>query len=194
MDNKSFNVPHFWLWAHHVFYLCPTIHFTPQYRWPDHRQPQSSLRHDIIASSNFKDKTFSTILAKSFGAGHAVSEMMTSDAKKYLYLPITKRCRYQFWGEFEIAPVSLRKSLAPDPEKNPHFSRSGSPSSCQWGANCRYQYGLPSKKKIVCCQKGRYQWSSHGSALLKDEDLVKDLDAPVNAVRCTVTLKPVWAI
>ncbi|WP_296404041.1 tRNA dihydrouridine synthase DusB [Psychrobacter sp.] len=112
-------------------------------------------------------------LCKSFGAGHAVSEMMTADATLYAH----KKSLFRANFEGEIAPISAQISGA-DVDKIVE--------AAQYQVNNGAQIidinmGCPAKK--VCRKLA-------GSALLKDEDLVaRLLDATVAAVDAPVTLK-----
>ena len=112
-------------------------------------------------------------LAKSFGAGHAVSEMMTSGATLFAHHKTMYRANF----DGEIAPISAQIAGS-DPDKIAEAAR----YQVQNGAQIvDINMGCPAKK---VCQK------LAGSALLKNEDLVKQLlDATVNAVNVPVTLK-----
>lgn len=112
-------------------------------------------------------------LCKSFGAGHAVSEMMTSDATLFAHHKTLYRAN--FTGE--IAPISAQISGS-DPQKLAEAARYQVENGAQI---VDINMGCPAKK--VCKKLA-------GSALLQDEDLVKRLlDATVNAVDVPVTLK-----
>ena len=112
-------------------------------------------------------------LCKSFGAGHAVSEMMTADATLYAH----KKSLFRANFDGEIAPISAQIAGA-DVDKLAE--------AAQYQVNNGAQIidinmGCPAKK--VCRKLA-------GSALLKDEDLVaRLLDATVAAVDAPVTLK-----
>ena len=112
-------------------------------------------------------------LAKSFGAGHAVSEMMTSDATLFAHHKTLYRANF----DGEIAPISAQIAGS-DPEKIAEAARY---QVANGAAIVDINMGCPAKK--VCKKLA-------GSALLQDEDLVKRLlDATVNAVDVPVTLK-----
>lgn len=112
-------------------------------------------------------------LAKSFGAGHAVSEMMTSDATLFAHHKTLYRANF----DGEIAPISAQIAGS-DPDKLADAARYQVANGAQI---VDINMGCPAKK--VCKKLA-------GSALLKDEDLVKRLlDATVNAVDVPVTLK-----
>ena len=118
------------------------------------------------------DRPFRT-LCKYFGAGHAVSEMMTSDqtlrmSKKSLY-------RANFYGE--LAPIAAQIAGS-DPLDLAEAARFQVANGAQI---VDINMGCPAKK--VCNKLA-------GSALLKDEDLVaRILDTVVAAVDVPVTLK-----
>ncbi|MFW2176532.1 MULTISPECIES: tRNA dihydrouridine synthase DusB [unclassified Moraxella] len=112
-------------------------------------------------------------LAKSFGAGHAVSEMMTSDATLFAHHKTLYRANF----DGEIAPISAQIA-GNDPAKIAEAAKYQVANGAQI---VDINMGCPAKK---VCQK------LAGSALLKNEDLVKRLlDATVNAVDVPVTLK-----
>lgn len=112
-------------------------------------------------------------LCKQFGAGHAVSEMMTADSSLFAHQKTLFRANF----EGEIAPISAQIAGA-DPVKIAEAAR----YQVQNGAAIvDINMGCPAKK--VCKKLA-------GSALLQDEDLVKRLlEATVNAVDVPVTLK-----
>lgn len=112
-------------------------------------------------------------LCKSFGAGHAISEMMTSDATLFAHQKTLYRANF----DGEIAPISAQIAGS-DPEKLAEAGR----YQVQNGAQIvDINMGCPAKK--VCKKLA-------GSALLKDLDLVKKLlYAVVEAVDVPVTLK-----
>ena len=112
-------------------------------------------------------------LTKCFGAGHAVSEMMTSDATLFAHQKTLYRANF----DGEIAPISAQIAGS-DPDKLAEAARY---QVANGAAIVDINMGCPAKK--VCKKLA-------GSALLKDEDLVKRLlDAAVNAVDVPVTLK-----
>ena len=126
----------------------------------------------VAPMAGVTDKPF-RMLAKSFGAGHAVSEMMTSDATLFAHHKTLYRANF----EGEIAPISAQIAGS-DPEKIAEAARYQVANGAQI---VDINMGCPAKK--VCKKLA-------GSALLKDEDLVKRLlDATVNAVAVPVTLK-----
>ena len=112
-------------------------------------------------------------LCKSFGAGHAVSEMMTADTTLYA----RKKSLFRANFDGEIAPISAQIAGA-DPDKLGEAARYQLDNGAQI---IDINMGCPAKK--VCRKLA-------GSALLKDEDLVarllhktveavQDYDAPV---------------
>ena len=112
-------------------------------------------------------------LCKSFGAGHAVSEMIIADTA--LYARRKSLYRANFAGE--IAPISAQIAGA-EPDKLAQAARFQVENGAQI---IDINMGCPAKK--VCRKLA-------GSALLKDEDLVvRLLDAAVAAVDVPVTLK-----
>ncbi len=112
-------------------------------------------------------------LCKSFGAGHAISEMMTADASLYA----KKKTLFRANFDGEIAPISAQIAGA-DPEK---LALAGQYQVANGAQIIDINMGCPAKK--VCRKLA-------GSALLKDEDLVKRLlNATVEAVDVPVTLK-----
>jgi tRNA-dihydrouridine synthase B len=132
------------------------------------------LKNNLIVApmAGVTDKPFRQ-LCKKFGAGHAVSEMITSDqslraAKKSLN-------RANFDGE--LAPISAQIAGS-DPAALAEAARYQVANGAQI---IDINMGCPVKK--VCNKLA-------GSALLQDEKLVGDiLDAVVNAVEVPVTLK-----
>lgn len=112
-------------------------------------------------------------LCKQFGAGHAVSEMMTADSTLFARQKTLFRANF----EGEIAPISAQIAGS-DPIKLAEAAR----YQVQNGAAIvDINMGCPAKK--VCKKLA-------GSALLQDEDLVKRLlEATVNAIDVPVTLK-----
>ncbi len=118
------------------------------------------------------DRPFRT-LCKYFGAGHAVSEMMTSDQT----LRMTKKSLYRANFDGELAPISAQIAGS-EPEQLAEAARYQVSNGAQI---VDINMGCPAKK--VCNKLA-------GSALLKDEDLVaRILDAVVAAVDVPVTLK-----
>ena len=112
-------------------------------------------------------------LCKSFGAGHAVSEMIIADTALYA----RKKSLYRANFDNEIAPISAQIAGA-EPDKLAKAARYQIDNGAQI---IDINMGCPAKK--VCRKLA-------GSALLQDEDLVaRLLDAAVNAVDAPVTLK-----
>ena len=112
-------------------------------------------------------------LCKSFGAGHAVSEMIIADTALYA----RKKSLYRANFDGEIAPISAQIAGA-EPDKLAQAARYQIDNGAQI---IDINMGCPAKK--VCRKLA-------GSALLQDEDLVaRLLDAAVNAVDAPVTLK-----
>ncbi|MBH0005925.1 tRNA dihydrouridine synthase DusB [Psychrobacter sp. SWN149] len=112
-------------------------------------------------------------LCKSFGAGHAVSEMIIADTALYA----RKKSLYRANFDNEIAPISAQIAGA-EPDKLAQAARYQIDNGAQI---IDINMGCPAKK--VCRKLA-------GSALLQDEDLVaRLLDATVNAVNAPVTLK-----
>ncbi|MEG1856141.1 MAG: tRNA dihydrouridine synthase DusB [Acinetobacter sp.] len=112
-------------------------------------------------------------LCKYFGAGHAVSEMMTSDQT----LRMSKKSLYRANFDGEIAPISAQIAGS-DPLDLAEAARYQVANGAQI---VDINMGCPARK--VCNKLA-------GSALLKDEDLVaRILDTVVAAVDVPVTLK-----
>ena len=112
-------------------------------------------------------------LCKSFGAGHAVSEMIIADTALYA----RKKSLYRANFDNEIAPISAQIAGA-EPDKLAEAARYQIDNGAQI---IDINMGCPAKK--VCRKLA-------GSALLQDEDLVaRLLDAAVGAVDAPVTLK-----
>lgn len=112
-------------------------------------------------------------LCKYFGAGHAVSEMMTADKT----LRMSKKSLYRANFDGEIAPISAQIAGS-DPIELAEAARYQVANGAQI---VDINMGCPAKK--VCNKLA-------GSALLQDEDLVaRILDSVVNAVDVPVTLK-----
>ena len=132
------------------------------------------LSNNLIVApmAGVTDRPFRS-LCKYFGAGHAVSEMMTADKT----LRMSKKSLYRANFEGEIAPISAQIAGS-DPEQLAEAAR----YQVQNGAQIvDINMGCPAKK--VCNKLA-------GSALLQDEDLVaRILDTVVAAVDVPVTLK-----
>lgn len=126
----------------------------------------------VAPMAGVTDRPFRT-LCKHFGAGHAVSEMMTADAT--LYAQKKSMFRANFDGE--LAPVSAQIAGS-EPEQLAQAARYQVANGAQI---VDINMGCPAKK--VCRKLA-------GSALLKDEALVQRiLEAVVTAVDVPVTLK-----
>jgi tRNA-dihydrouridine synthase B len=133
-----------------------------------------TLANNLIVApmAGVTDKPF-RMLCKRLGAGHAVSEMITSNSTLYAH-PKTLR-RSHFAGE--MAPVSVQIAGA-DPEEMALAAQHNVAAGAQI---IDINMGCPAKK--VCNKLA-------GSALLQDEARVERiLDAVVNAVAVPVTLK-----
>ena len=112
-------------------------------------------------------------LCKSFGAGHAVSEMIIADTALYA----RRKSLYRANFDGEIAPISAQIAGA-EPDKLAQAAKFQVDNGAQI---VDINMGCPAKK--VCRKLA-------GSALLQDEELViRLLDAAVNAVSVPVTLK-----
>ncbi|MBO3670667.1 tRNA dihydrouridine synthase DusB [Acinetobacter soli] len=132
------------------------------------------LSNNLIVApmAGVTDRPFRT-LCKYFGAGHAVSEMMTADKT----LRMTKKSLYRANFDGELAPISAQIAGS-DPEQLAEAARYQVANGAQI---VDINMGCPAKK--VCNKLA-------GSALLQDEDLVaRILDAVVTAVDVPVTLK-----
>jgi len=132
------------------------------------------LSNNLIVApmAGVTDRPFRT-LCKYFGAGHAVSEMMTADKT----LRMTKKSLYRANFDGELAPISAQIAGS-DPEQLAEAARYQVANGAQI---VDINMGCPAKK--VCNKLA-------GSALLQDEDLVaRILDAVVEAVDVPVTLK-----
>ena len=132
------------------------------------------LSNNLIVApmAGVTDRPFLT-LCKYFGAGHAVSEMMTSDQT----LRMSKKSLYRANFDGELAPISAQIAGS-DPEQLADAARYQVANGAQI---VDINMGCPAKK--VCNKLA-------GSALLQDEDLVaRILDAVVAAVDVPVTLK-----
>jgi len=126
----------------------------------------------VAPMAGVTDRPFRT-LCKYFGAGHAVSEMMTSDKT----LRMSKKSLYRANFDGEIAPISAQIAGS-DPQELAEAARYQVANGAQI---VDINMGCPAKK--VCNKLA-------GSALLKDEDLVAQiLDTVVAAVDVPVTLK-----
>ncbi|WP_265733179.1 tRNA dihydrouridine synthase DusB [Acinetobacter sp. TGL-Y2] len=126
----------------------------------------------VAPMAGVTDRPFRT-LCKYFGAGHAVSEMMTADQT----LRMSKKSLYRANFDGELAPISAQIAGS-DPLELAQAARYQVSNGAQI---VDINMGCPAKK--VCNKLA-------GSALLKDEDLVaRILDAVVHAVDVPVTLK-----
>lgn len=126
----------------------------------------------VAPMAGVTDRPFRT-LCKYFGAGHAVSEMMTADQT----LRMSKKSLYRANFDGELAPISAQIAGS-DPLELAEAARYQVSNGAQI---VDINMGCPAKK--VCNKLA-------GSALLKDEDLVaRILDAVVHAVDVPVTLK-----
>ena len=133
-----------------------------------------TLHNPLIVApmAGVTDRPFRT-LCKHFGAGHAVSEMMTADMT--LYAQKKSLFRANFDGE--LAPISAQIAGS-DPAQLAEAARYQVTNGAQI---VDINMGCPAKK--VCKRLA-------GSALLQDEDLVaRILDTVVAAVDVPVTLK-----
>ncbi len=132
------------------------------------------LSNNLIVApmAGVTDRPFRS-LCKYFGAGHAVSEMMTADKT----LRMTKKSLYRANFDGELAPISAQIAGS-DPEQLAEAARYQVANGAQI---VDINMGCPAKK--VCNKLA-------GSALLQDEDLVaRILDSVVAAVDDPVTLK-----
>ncbi|MFH7764614.1 tRNA dihydrouridine synthase DusB [Acinetobacter sp. BSP-28] len=126
----------------------------------------------VAPMAGVTDRPFRT-LCKYFGAGHAVSEMMTSDQT----LRMSKKSLYRANFDGELAPISAQIAGS-EPNELAEAARYQVANGAQI---VDINMGCPAKK--VCNKLA-------GSALLKDEDLVaRILDTVVAAVDVPVTLK-----
>ena len=126
----------------------------------------------VAPMAGVTDRPFRT-LCKHFGAGHAVSEMMTANATLYAQ----KKTMYRANFEGELAPISAQIAGS-DPQLLAEAARYQVANGAQI---VDINMGCPAKK--VCRKLA-------GSALLKDEALVRQLlEAVVDAVDVPVTLK-----
>ena len=132
------------------------------------------LSNNLIVApmAGVTDRPFRT-LCKYFGAGHAVSEMMTSDQT----LRMSKKSQYRATFDGELAPISAQIAGS-EPQELAEAARYQVANGAQI---VDINMGCPAKK--VCSKLA-------GSALLKDENLVaRILDTVVAAVDVPVTLK-----
>ena len=132
------------------------------------------LSNNLIVApmAGVTDRPFRS-LCKYFGAGHAVSEMMTAEKT----LRMTKKSLYRANFDGELAPISAQIAGS-DPEQLAEAARYQVENGAQI---VDINMGCPAKK--VCNKLA-------GSALLQDEDLVaRILDSVVAAVDVPVTLK-----
>ena len=132
------------------------------------------LSNNLIVApmAGVTDRPFRS-LCKYFGAGHAVSEMMTSDKT----LRMSKKSLYRANFDGELAPISAQIAGS-DPEQLAEAARYQVANGAQI---VDINMGCPAKK--VCNKLA-------GSALLQDEELVQRiLNAVVEAVDVPVTLK-----
>ncbi|MEN8281503.1 tRNA dihydrouridine synthase DusB [Acinetobacter gerneri] len=126
----------------------------------------------VAPMAGVTDRPFRT-LCKYFGAGHAVSEMMTADKT----LRMTKKSLYRANFDGELAPISAQIAGS-EPEQLAEAARFQVANGAQI---VDINMGCPAKK--VCNKLA-------GSALLQDEDLVaRILDTVVAVVDVPVTLK-----
>lgn len=126
----------------------------------------------VAPMAGVTDRPFRT-LCKHFGAGHAVSEMMTVDATLYA----NKKSLYRANFDGELAPISAQIAGS-EPEMLAEAARYQVANGAQI---VDINMGCPAKK--VCRKLA-------GSALLQDEELVaRILGAVVAAVDVPVTLK-----
>lgn len=126
----------------------------------------------VAPMAGVTDRPFRT-LCKYFGAGHAVSEMMTSDQT----LRMSKKSLYRANFDGELAPISAQIAGS-EPQE---LAQAAIYQVSNGAQIVDINMGCPAKK--VCSKLA-------GSALLKDEDLVaRILDTVVSAVDVPVTLK-----
>ena len=141
------------------------IYVQPSIAYPSISVTVTIANRIIVAPmAGVTDKPF-RMLAKSFGAGHAVSEMMTSDATLFAHHKTLYRANF----EVKSRPF-LRKSLAQTQKKSPK----------------RLAIKLPMghKLSISIWVVPKSLQKLAGSALLKDEDLVMIIDATVMQWMC----------
>ena len=126
----------------------------------------------VAPMAGVTDRPFRT-LCKHFGAGHAVSEMMSVDATLYANKKSLHRANF----DGELAPISAQIAGS-EPAMLAEAARYQVANGAQI---VDINMGCPAKK--VCRKLA-------GSALLQDEELVaRILDAVVSAVDVPVTLK-----
>lgn len=133
-----------------------------------------TLKNNLIVApmAGVTDRPFRT-LCKYFGAGHAVSEMMTTDKT----LRMTKKSLYRANFDGELAPISAQIAGS-DPLQMAEAARYQVDNGAQI---VDINMGCPAKK--VCNKLA-------GSALLQNEALVAEiLNRVVEAVNVPVTLK-----
>ncbi|SMC18537.1 tRNA-dihydrouridine synthase B [Andreprevotia lacus DSM 23236] len=138
-----------------------------------HIGPYRLANNLIVAPmAGVTDKPFRQ-LCKRFGAGHAVSEMITADQS----LRLTKKTQRRADFDGELAPISVQIAGS-DPEQLAQAAQYQVENGAQI---VDINMGCPAKK--VCNKLA-------GSALLQNETLVGDiLQAVVKAVDVPVTLK-----
>lgn len=138
-----------------------------------HIGPYPLVNNLIVAPmAGVTDRPF-RMLCKRFGAGHAVSEMITADSSMRSHKKTLNRANF----EGELAPVSAQIAGS-DPQLLAEAARHNVAHGAQI---IDINMGCPVKK--VCNKLA-------GSALLQNEDLVADiLHAVVRAVDVPVTLK-----
>ncbi len=143
------------------------------YFYPMQIGPYQLANNLIVAPmAGVTDRPF-RMLCKRFGAGHAVSEMMTADQSLRQSRKTLRRA--DFTGE--LAPISVQ-IVGSDPAEMAAAARNNVAHGAQI---IDINMGCPVKK--VCSKLA-------GSALLQDEALVgRILDAVVKAVDVPVTLK-----
>jgi tRNA-dihydrouridine synthase B len=132
------------------------------------------LRNNLVVApmAGVTDRPF-RMLCKRFGAGLAVSEMVTSNSLLYGSTKTLRRANH----EGEVEPISVQIAGA-DPKMMADAARHNVDNGAQI---IDINMGCPAKK--ICNVMA-------GSALLKDESLVTEiLKAVVNAVDVPVTLK-----
>ena len=132
------------------------------------------LKNNLVLApmAGVTDRPF-RMLCKSFGAGMAVSEMVTSNSLLYGSEKTLRRANH----EGEVDPISVQIAGA-DPDMMAEAAKYNMDKGAQI---IDINMGCPAKK---VCNKAA------GSALLRDESLVADiLAAVVDAVEVPVTLK-----
>ena len=122
------------------------------------------------------DKPFRS-LCRRFGAGHAVSEMMTSDATLFAHQKTLFRANF----DGEVAPIAAQIAGA-EPTKLAEAARYQVANGAQI---IDINMGCPAKK--VCKKLA-------GSALLQDEDLVKRLLDAVAVSYTHLTLPTICSV